>query len=286
MKRFLLIAICALALTTGCKKEQEPEAQIGLFSIAEGRQVRFSQGNLQYQASTNTWRFAEHQYDCLGGIANAAISATNTGWIDLFGFATSGYNNCYPYLTSTDDNDYCSYVSQVEGSNYDWGLYNSISNGGNQAGLWRCLTLDEFNYIQYQRADATNKFGTGRIQTGANTYVNGLFLLPDNWTMPAGLTFNPGVSNSPTDYSKNTYTIAQWTQMESAGAIFLPAAGIREETNVIYENSQGYYWLLSNCRNYYTGYAIIIKGNHVVISYPLRHFGQSVRLVQDVASND
>lgn len=33
----------------------------GLFSISPTQQVQFSQGNLQYQASTNTWRFAENQ---------------------------------------------------------------------------------------------------------------------------------------------------------------------------------------------------------------------------------
>ena len=34
-----------------------------LFSVSDDLQVRFSRGNLQYQASTNTWRFAENQYD-------------------------------------------------------------------------------------------------------------------------------------------------------------------------------------------------------------------------------
>ena len=38
----------------------------GLFSVSGSRQVYFSRGNLQYQASTNTWRFAEHQYDYIG----------------------------------------------------------------------------------------------------------------------------------------------------------------------------------------------------------------------------
>ena len=39
----------------------------GRFTInANGDQVIFSQGNLQYQASTQTWRFAEHQYDFVG----------------------------------------------------------------------------------------------------------------------------------------------------------------------------------------------------------------------------
>ena len=45
-----------------------PEGAInGLFTINEnGDQVYFSKGNLQYQASTRTWRFAELQWDYVG----------------------------------------------------------------------------------------------------------------------------------------------------------------------------------------------------------------------------
>ena len=38
----------------------------GKFSVSSGKQVQFSKGNLQYKASTNTWRFAEHQWDMVG----------------------------------------------------------------------------------------------------------------------------------------------------------------------------------------------------------------------------
>ena len=83
----------------------------GLFSISETKQVWFSQGNLQYQASTDIWRFAEHQWDFVGGTHyingqvygnvyengikcdNSLISSTYSGWIDLFGWGTSGYND-------------------------------------------------------------------------------------------------------------------------------------------------------------------------------------------------
>ncbi|MBQ0154797.1 MAG: hypothetical protein KBS70_08475, partial [Bacteroidales bacterium] len=55
---------------------------IGSFSVSPTTKVTFAPGNLQYQASTNTWRFAEHQYDYVGD-ANTNISATYDGWIDL-----------------------------------------------------------------------------------------------------------------------------------------------------------------------------------------------------------
>lgn len=50
-----------------------------------------SPGNLQYQASTGIWRFAEHQYDYIGS-GNENISTSYSGWIDLFGWGTGRYN--------------------------------------------------------------------------------------------------------------------------------------------------------------------------------------------------
>ena len=47
----------------------------GLFSVSETQQVQFSQGNLQYQASTNTWRFAEYQWNYIGN-DNSNISSS------------------------------------------------------------------------------------------------------------------------------------------------------------------------------------------------------------------
>ena len=46
------------------------------FSVSATKKVYFSQGNLQYQASANLWRFAEHQYEMIGE-SNANISSTD-----------------------------------------------------------------------------------------------------------------------------------------------------------------------------------------------------------------
>lgn len=87
-------------------------ASNALFSVRANKMVRFSRGNLQYQASTGTWRFAENQYDTIGA-DNTNISATNTGWIDLFGWSTG--NN--PTNTSTNNGDYSIFT--------DWGKMQS-----------------------------------------------------------------------------------------------------------------------------------------------------------------
>lgn len=61
----------------------------GAFSINQKKAVFFSKGNLQYDESTNTWRFAEHQWDIAEG-----------EWTDLFEW---GYNNYKQWYALTKD---------------------------------------------------------------------------------------------------------------------------------------------------------------------------------------
>ena len=235
----------------------------GAFSVSATQQVHFSQGNLQYQASTNTWRFAEHQYDYVGS-ANSNISSTYSGWIDLFGWGTG--NN--PTLASTGSADYSSFV--------DWGG-NAISNGGNAAHQWRTLTRSEWAYLLNTRTNASSKRGTGNING-----VGGLIILPDSWTQPSGCPqFNPGLASSYYDWSHNSYTLAQWAQMEAAGAVFLPAAGGRYGTNVDYVGHNGLYWSSTpNNENYADNMNFGSGGLLAAFSYN-RYYGYSVRPVQD-----
>ncbi|MBO7125788.1 MAG: hypothetical protein J6V74_08115, partial [Bacteroidales bacterium] len=202
----------------------ENGAIMAAFSISDSKQIYFSQGNLQYQASTGTWRFAEHQYDIIGS-DNSNISSSYSGWIDLFGWGTSGYNGKNPFMTSTDYSDYGDGSNDIAGTNYDWGVYNAISNGGNQAGQWRTLTYNEWSYLINSRANASSKYGVATVNN-----VNGLVLLPDSWTLPNGVTFTSGVANDyGSDYYKtvNNYSAEEWSKMEANGAVFLPAAGYR-----------------------------------------------------------
>ena len=248
------------------------------FSISDSKQIYFSQGNLQYQASTGTWRFAEHQYDIIGS-DNSNISSSYTGWIDLFGWGTSGWNsgaNEYqPYSTSTSTSDYCpggDYTNNLTGSyaNADWGVYNKISNGGNQAGLWRTLTYSEWKYVILNRTDARYLRGTAIVNG-----VNGLILLPDNWTLPTGVTFTYGEDG----WSQNTYSASDWSKMEANGAVFLPAAGGRHGVRNV--GSDGAYWS-SSADEFNGAYGLIFGSDIVGMGSYYRYYGYSVRLVQDV----
>ena len=241
------------------------------FSISDSKQIYFSQGNLQYQASTGTWRFADNQYDMVGD-ANANISSSNTGWIDLFGWGTSGYNSIYPYSNDNYAYAFEGESTDIAGTNYDWGVYNKISNGGNQAGMWRTLTYNEWRYLRYDRTDADALYGTAKVNG-----VNGCIFLPDDWTTPTGVTFKCGANG----YSENTYSSSDWSKMEANGAVFLPAAGYRGGTDVNYVGSNGYYWS-GSANDYDYAHCLDFDGGSVYADdYDYRYDGQSVRLVQD-----
>jgi hypothetical protein len=253
----------------------------GKFTInADGDQVYFSQGNLQYQASTNTWKFADNQYDYVGS-TNSNISSTYSGWIDLFGWGTSGYNhgaNCYqPWSTSTSYGDYYAYGNYQynlydQTGQADWG-YNAISNGGNTANQWRTLTQPEWNYVFNTR---TTNSGIRYAKANVND-VNGIILLPDDWSTSTYSLSSTNTYNA--SFSSNTITASQWSSLEQVGAVFLPAACCRLGTSLLYVGSGGYYWTASyNNSNYAYGVGFN-DGSLSMYSNGLRYNGQSVRLV-------
>lgn len=263
-----------------------------LFSVSDTSAVYFSKGNLQYQASTNLWKFADEQYDTIGS-ANANISADYDGWIDLFGWGTSGWNGgaiCYhPYDVSTTATDYRpNGVTDLTGeyAKADWGVYNAIINGGRQAGMWRTLHWREWNYLFVERPNAANRFGLGKVNG-----VEGVVLLPDIWVLPEGCTFYNSLRHYPDQpgtseyqnvwqncYNDNVYTIGQWELMENAGAVFLPNAGTRSG-NTIYPYAC--YW---SSMGYSITQAISLKFTYYSLApYNWSHAseGMSVRLVKD-----
>ena len=242
----------------------------GKFSVSATKQVSFAMGNLQYQASTKKWRFAENQYDVIGH-KNENISSTYSGWIDLFGWGTSGYNSKYPYMTSTDCSDYGDGTNDIAGTDYDWGVYNAISNGGNKAGMWRTLTRSEWKYLFNTRTNAENLRGQATVN-GQTGYI----LLPDGWSTPSGMTFTA----DPGNFTTNSYSAAEWSRMEAAGALFLPCAGYRNGTDVDRVGSYGDYWSStarsgSNANDFYFD-----SGRAYVGSYG-RDYGYSVRLATE-----
>lgn len=253
------------------------------FTVSYGKQVYFSQGNLQYIGSATPayWKFADNQWDCFGNTTGQG-SDSETVDRDLFAWGTSGYSHgaiCYqPWSTSTTNNHYFAYGNQSNNlenqtGKADWG-YNAIANGGNwENSGWRTLTNSEWGYLFNSRVDASSKWGYGKVDD-----VNGMIILPDQWALPAGLSFTSG--NTAT----NVYTLDQWYQMEANGAVFLPAAGIRNEISVGSIGNSAHYWA-SSCYNIeHAHYCYIDVENHTLIpqGWWYRFIGYAVRLVRNV----
>lgn len=225
----LLISMLTLLCCTGVWASSIPGALSGRFTInASGEKVVFSQGNLQY---VGTWQFAENQWDCFS-------TSQYNDHRDLFGWGTGDA----PNKVSDNNDDYGTFT--------DWGT-KAITNGGNTENSgWRTLTKDEWVYLFYSRENAATLFGFGSVNG-----MNGLIILPDNWTTPEGASFTAsttlGLTNlgsyyhneDNNNYSHNTYTAEQWAVMESAGAVFLPAAAYRHwDLNIKYTDLGGFYW--------------------------------------------
>lgn len=252
-----------------------------VFSVGPNKKVYFSPGNLQYQASTNTWRFAEHQWDCMG-TRNRNASSSNAGWIDLFGWGTSGYRHgamaYQPWSKNSKESDYHVYGFYTNNLNdqtgkADWG-YNEIANGSDTENQWRTLTKEEWQYLFNQRFTES---GIGYAK-GNVAGVNGIILLPDEWlenTFPLNEVNNPNAG-----YGSNVITASQWETFEKNGAVFLPAAGRRSEYDVAFDNVTGEYWSATAAG---ASSAHCLEFNLYGI-YPnsseYRSYGRSVRLVQ------
>lgn len=288
MKKIFYLVICVMVvLFASCEQNEpsggeEPSANvsgIGCFSVSPTKQVTFSSGNLQYTQSTNTWSFASTQYEIIGtdNVTGGSVSSDEYGdekfgdaladKVDLFGWSTSATN--FGVSTSTSDSDY-------SGSFVDWGT-NKIGNDA--PNTWRTLTYDEWHYLRYIRTNADALCGIAQVNG-----VNGLILLPDNWTCPAGITFKSGFhSNYGVNYyaAYQTFTVAEWSKLESAGAVFLPAAGYRDGSYVDYVQYRGRYWSATVNDSLYAIY-LRFDSDAAYTSSDYRSYGRSVRLVKDL----
>ncbi|MBR5443907.1 MAG: leucine-rich repeat protein [Paludibacteraceae bacterium] len=245
---------------------------IGLFSVSVDKQIIFSSGNLQYHPANNEWRFAENQTDYIGD-ANSNIAADYDGWIDLFGWGTGDA----PTKSSPFYSAYQTFV--------DWGT-NTI--GTDAPDTWRTLSKDEWMYIFYNRPNAQSLFALGSVNG-----VNGTIILPDNWTTPAGVSFVASTTNgllwddrcyynsNGTNYGDNTYTSEQWSKMEQAGAVFLPASGGRWGTDVGDFGNIARYWSSTGREEFYA-YGVDFQSNCLNPQTNLvRDCGFSVRLAKE-----
>ena len=277
----------------------------GPFSVSATRQVMFSKGNLQFNAGGGThkcadgttqpglWRFAEYQWDYVGNDADGTVyyneqksthkqmSDSYDGWIDLYAWATSGWNSgasmYQPWSTyQWSPNYYPGNDSEADLEDdflfADWGVYNKIGN--NAPFTWRTLSYEEWQYLYNSRERASELCGHATVNG-----VKGFVFLPDDWVTPDGITF---VSGTNLQFTDNNFTMSEWEIMEKNNAVFLPAAGWRNGTNAFDLQDSGCYWSSTHASTeryaWYFGFANKKSG----LDNTYKHNGHSIRVVHDL----
>lgn len=313
-----------------------PAFQPKPFTVAGSpvRKVYFSQGNLQYRASTNTWRFADNQLDYVGDdkgdsgvrtprgtVYQDGVQSNNqkrasdyTGWIDLFGWGTTGINyrslstdEYQPWTTSGiaanygpvyDASDLAASSLSVSGQS-DWGV-NEILAGSTviPGGTYRTLTREEWLYLLNHSSYLFAELPFGRTRTLTLTFASiedpsyavsyqfiqpgaplwGLILFPDGFMEDnaALVSSYPAARIGPGGAEKDQWTaVTNWPELEAAGCVFLSSAEIG-----------GHYWSATSLRS--DGAEGISHGVAPVTSLGNinagRHNAYLVRLVKDVSA--
>lgn len=180
------------------------------FSISNTRRVIFSPGNLQYQANTETWRFAPEQYITLGKTEqNESPSKTSSDWLDIFEWG-SGISPFDRYLYYDWRDEQLTWI--------DWGTH-EIS--GYPADYWYTMRYDEWVFIFYGRNNAKDLYKACNIEG-----QGGVMVLPDDML---GYVI------------QDSYTHDEWKAVEAQGAVFLPGGACRTTDRRIH-GSTTCYW--------------------------------------------
>ena len=149
---------------------------------------------------------------------------------------------------------------------WDVDYSNSISSD------WRMLTKAEWEYLLREEEPGD---GHGPIiagQASINGTLNGLMLVPDGWHEFGELKFYP----SPSNWTKNSYSVENWEQLETSGVVFLPC--------VDRYSDNGFYWSATQ-RDVATANLIYFYESGIMPDYAAAMDNNyAIRLVKDVSS--
>jgi hypothetical protein len=274
------------------KQASTPTGAIsGKFTInGSGKQVYFSKGNLQatYDGTDWTWAFAANQWDYIGANeGNTKVSATSpfvsdysgsSTTVDLFGWvgASSTWTGVAQYgiTSSTATNNTDGYGNNAgEALKSDWG---TLMGSG-----WRTLTSTEWKRVFNNRTASTvNGTADARYAKATVAGKTGIILFPDTYTHPSDVIAPASINTANAAFTVNSYDATAWGKMETAGAVFLPAAGYRF-LSPSYAGTIGRYWSSTP----YSSFAYNVsfdESNLTPDIYSSRENGYSVRLVREV----
>ena len=204
------------------------------FSVSTDKKVYFAKGNLYWDGSS--FKIYEKQTDL--------EDTWNESKVDKFYWSkTASVTYAESYSddgANTGDIFFTNDPTDAETANPNFTV-----NG--EKGKYRTLSKGEWTYLFNTRTDADKKVGYGTV-----CEVKGIILLPDVFTDPKK---NKGtgafVSKATIAYwNDNIYSDDNWSAMEAAGAVFLPAAGGRRGSSIIGVGNYGLYWSSSPDEDY------------------------------------
>ena len=264
---------------TGSK--YHPDILPGVFTVSAGEdevagtaddvKVRFSPGNLRYDVESGIWSFFRNQYDC----GPATYAEGHDKEISLF---TWGYGS---WSTVPDTQEYAPGVvgGQVFSRSQDWG--SRLADGN----VWRTLSVDEVEYLFRDKS---------RIGRAVVCGMNGDIIIPDAFTDPetnrGSCPFVPFTKSEIEDgYEDNIYSSeSDWSAMESAGAVFFPAAGSRTKDVIDYYGRMSAFWTATSNRLDNPARAYKAHMNYTKTAWATitdKNYGLPVRLVTDVGAS-
>ncbi len=270
---------------------------LSVFSVSPTKKVYFSKANLKRTPSSNTWEFHNSQVEeCYGQpvfqqITNKlkSINQSNYGNGPLINIYQSSMDRfCWGYYTQpsgpfmdVSSTDYVTGRKDLSRTlETDWGC--AFPNT-----YWRTPTASEWDYLLNNTARGDKRFMLVQFFNSdpvAGVKCEGLLLFPDDFVEPEDLhrTYQ-GASSTLTFFSSDWYNQTDqyhqidrmtWTssldgvctnsnsnmyKLLAAGAVFLPAVGVRsggggyyykynyyvDWTNNSNFHGQGYYWSAS-----------------------------------------
>ncbi len=249
----------------------------GEFSVSSTTTVKFSPGNLYYNGASKTskmnqnlpsgWNFYENQYDCY---PSGTSSATTSMEINLF---TWGYGNWSTTYNTT--------IYQSGNTMTDWGTAPGLPSAG-EGKTWRTPSKDEWGYLMNTRTTSTiNGVANARYAEVKVNGVCGMMLFPDTFTWPSDVTSKPSTFNKyQSNWNNVNYTTDDFGKLESAGVVFLPAAGNRSGSSVNNVGSHGRYWSSTHFYESYAYHMFFNSGGVNPQGDNYRNDGVSVRLVR------
>ena len=242
------------------------------FSVSETTTVKFSPGNLYWDGSK--FKFEAKQW--------SFASTWDASYVSHFFWSKTA---SVAYAASYSDG------SAASGDVFFTNATETTANenfqvSGETKGTWRTLSNDEWAYL-LNTSGSSGRNDANRFAKALVNGVKGLLVFPDGYTLPSDYTTADGgtgmakvnkTSSTDAPWPDASIPETTWTLMESAGVVFLPAAGSRTGTSVSNFES-GYYWSSTTSAKTSAYHMQFLSGN-VNTANTSRKTGRPVRLVR------